>query len=70
MIGTVFKKRPDAQDKGKGEQWETWKVTNEYANDLYGCVRVDSTHDPLGTANPVRRIFTKSKIDKYVLDNR
>lgn len=70
MIGTIFKKRPDSQDKGKGDQWETWKVTNEYGNDIYGCVRVDSTYDPLGAASPIRRIFNKSKIEAYVRDNR
>ena len=70
MIGTVFKKRPELNEKGNGEQWQTWTVTVDLGNDVYMCVRIDSTQDPAGAASPIRKTFTKSKIDKYVLDNR
>lgn len=69
MIGTIFKKRPDPQEKGNGEQWQTWAVTLDLGNNIYNCVRVDSTADPLGTANPIKRTFHKSKIEEYVLHN-
>lgn len=70
MIGTIFKKRPDPFEKGNGEQWQTWKVAVDLGDNVYSCVRVDSTNDPMGAASPIKRTFTKSKIEKYVLDNR
>lgn len=69
MIGTVFKKRPDAHEKGNGEQWQTWMVNSDLGNNIYRCIRVDKTEDLMGTANTNQRTFHKSKIDEYVLHN-
>lgn len=66
MIGTIFKKRPDLHEKGKGEQWQTWTVTVDLGNDVYMCVRIDSTQDPAGAASPQIRTFSEKQIEKYL----
>jgi hypothetical protein len=67
-IGTVFRKHVDRYEAGTAgkSMYQTWKVVADLGDDLFACVRVDDTKDPLGTANPQKRTFKGDDIMKHL----
>jgi predicted transcriptional regulator len=65
MVGTIFRKhieKYEAGSTGNASMYQTWKVVTDLGDDLYSCVRVDNTQDPMGAANPQKRTFKKKDI--------
>jgi len=46
--------------------YQSWKVVAELGNDIYSCVRVDNTQDPMGAASPQKRTFKRVDIEKHL----
>ena len=46
--------------------YQSWKVVSELGNDIYSCVRVDNTQDPMGAASPQKRTFKRADIEKHL----
>jgi hypothetical protein len=68
MIDKVFRKPVDRHEKGnnQGLSYQTWKVVSHLQDDVFHCVRVDSTYDPMGAASPQKRTFKEADILKYL----
>ena len=68
MIGTIFRKRVERHEMGTAgkSMYQAWKVVADLGNDIYSCVRVDSTEDPMGTASPQKRTFKRADIEKHL----
>lgn len=68
MIGTIFRKKVERHEMGTAgkSMYQSWKVTSDLGNGLYACVRVDVTQDPMLSANPQKRTFKESDIQKYL----
>lgn len=64
MVGTVFTKKVERHEMGTaGKSMEqTWKVISHQGDDIYLCVRIDSTDDPMLAANPQKRTFKEKDI--------
>ena len=71
MVGTIFRKHVERHEAGNAGKslYQTWKVVADLGDDLYSCVRVDNTQDPLSTASPQKRTFKKKDIQKH-LENK
>lgn len=71
MVGTIFRKHADRHEMGTNGKtmYQTWKVVADLGDDVYSCVRVDSTQDPMGTASPQKRTFKGKDIQKH-LENK
>jgi hypothetical protein len=68
MVGTIFRKHVERHEAGTAgkSMYQTWKVTKHLGDELYECVRVDSTNDPMGAANPQKRTFKRVDILKHM----
>lgn len=68
MIDTVFVKYADKRDMGTSgkSMKETWKVVSHLGDDVYSCVRVDNTYDPMGAASPQKRTFKEVDILAHI----
>lgn len=68
MIGTIFRKKVERHEMGTAgkSMYQSWKVISDLGNDVYQCVRVDSTQDPMSAANPQKRTFKGVDIQKYL----
>lgn len=68
MIGTIFRKLVDRNEIGTSGKsiYQSWKVTADLGNDVYACVRVDSTQDPMSAASPQKRTFKGADIKKHL----
>lgn len=71
MVGTIFRKLVERHELGEAGKsvYQTWKVIADLGDGIYNCVRVDSTQDPMGTANPQKRTFKQADILKYLKQN-
>lgn len=69
MIGTIFRKHADRHEMGTNgkSMFQTWKVAKHLGDDIYECVRVDSTQDPMGAASPQKRTFKGGDIQRYLI---
>jgi predicted transcriptional regulator len=68
MVGTIFRKHVERYEAGEAGKslYQTWKVVTDLGDDVYSCVRVDSTEDPMGAASPKKRTFKGKDILKYL----
>jgi hypothetical protein len=68
MIGTIFRKHVERHEAGTAgkSMYQTWKVVTHLGDDVYSCVRVDSTEDPMGAASPQKRTFKGEDILKHL----
>lgn len=68
MVGTIFRKLIDRYEMGTAGSsfYQSWKVVADLGDDIYSCVRVDSTQDPMGTASPKKRVFRGDQIRKHL----
>lgn len=68
MIGTIFRKHVERHEAGTAgkSMYQTWKVITDLGDGVYNCVRVDSTEDPMGVANPQKRTFRGEDILKHL----
>jgi len=71
MVGTIFRKHVERHEAGTAgkSMYQTWKVVTDLGDDVYSCVRVDSTNDPMGAASPQKRTFKGRDIQKH-LENK
>jgi hypothetical protein len=71
MVGTIFRKLVERHELGEAGKsvYQTWKVMTDLGDGIYNCVRVDSTHDPMATANPQKRTFKQEDILKHLKQN-
>ena len=67
-VGTIFRKHVERHEAGTAGKslYQAWKVTKHLGDDLYECVRVDSTQDPMGAASPQKRTFKEKDILKHL----
>lgn len=68
MIGTIFRKHVERHEMGTAgkSMYQAWKVVADLGNDIYSCVRVDNTQDPLSTASPQKRTFKLQEIINHL----
>jgi hypothetical protein len=68
MVGTIFRKLVERHEMGTAgsSMYQSWKVISDLGNDIYACVRVDNTQDPMGAASPQKRTFKGVDIQKYL----
>ena len=68
MLGTIFRKHVEKHEMGTAgkSMYQSWKVVHDLGNDIYECVRVDSTQDPMGAASPQKRTFRRADIEKHL----
>lgn len=68
MVGIIFRKHVERHEMGTAgkSMYQDWKVVADLGNDIYSCVRVDSTNDPLNTASPQKRTFRGADIQKHL----
>jgi hypothetical protein len=68
MVGTIFRKHVERHEMGTAGKtmYQSWKVVSDLGNDIYACVRVDSTQDPMGAASPQKRTFRGTDIQKHL----
>ncbi len=68
MVGTIFRKKVERHEMGTAgkSMYQSWKVVSELGNDIYSCVRVDNTQDPMGAASPQKRTFKRADIEKHL----
>ena len=68
MIGTIFRKKVERYEMGTAgpSLFQDWKVVADLGNDIYACVRVDNTQDPMATASPQKRTFKGEDIQKHL----
>ena len=68
MVGTIFRKLVERHEMGTAGKtmYQSWKVVSDLGNDIYACVRVDNTQDPMGAASPQKRTFKGVDIQKYL----
>jgi hypothetical protein len=68
MVGTIFRKHVERHEAGTAgkSMYQTWKVTKHLGDELYECVRVDNTNDPMGAASPQKRTFKGVDILKHL----
>jgi len=66
MVGTIFRKLVERHEMGTAgsSMYQSWKVISDLGNDIYACVRVDNTQDPMGAASPQKRTFKGVDIQK------
>lgn len=71
LVGKTFRKRIEKHEIGSsnGVMHQDWKVVEHLGDDVYSCVRVDSTQDPIGAASPQRRTFKEKDILNYIKNN-
>jgi len=64
MVGTIFRKHIERHELGTNgnSMYQAWKVVKDMGDGIYECVRVDSTQDPMGAANPQKRTFKEKDI--------
>lgn len=67
LIGRTFRKRVEKHEIGTSKSlYQDWKVVSYLDDNTYNCVRVDSTEDPMYTANPHKRVFKAKDILKWI----
>lgn len=68
MVGTIFRKHVERHEAGTAgpSMYQTWKVVKHLGDELYECVRVDKTDDPMGAASPQKRTFKGVDILKHL----
>ena len=68
MVGTIFRKLVERHEMGTAgsSMYQSWKVISDLGNDIYACVRVDNTQDPMGAASPQKRTLKGVDIQKYL----
>lgn len=68
MIGTIFRKHVERHEMGTAgkSMYQSWKVVSDLGNDVFACVRVDNTQDPMGAASPQKRTFKRADIEKHL----
>jgi len=68
MVGTIFRKHVERHEMGNagGNLYQSWKVVADLGGDIYSCVRVDNTQDPMGAASPQKRTFKRADIEKHL----
>jgi hypothetical protein len=68
MVGTIFRKLVERHEMGTAgsSMYQSWKVISDLGNDIYACVRVDNTQDPMGAASQQKRTFKGVDIQKYL----
>lgn len=68
MVGTIFRKLVERHEMGTAGTtvYQSWKVVADLGNDIYACVRVDNTQDPMAAASPQKRTFRGADIEKHL----
>ena len=68
MVGTIFRKHVERHEMGTAGTtvYQSWKVVADLGNDIYACVRVDNTQDPMAAASPQKRTFRGADIEKHL----
>lgn len=72
MVGTIFTKPIERHEMGTNgkSMYQAWKVVKDLGDDVYECVRVDSTQDPMGAASPQKRTFRGRDIQNHLQNKK